>query len=271
MLSKLIEGFKFYPDNFFQQVNYQNVLRMCRKRRHFPFNVRLQRFQIALMFAVVAVWHRSFLRSIFRSYISFHFVAQAFYNEMKCIFRNRLTTDRHKDQFDTILANACRNLFDIDELNHFFVPSGSQSTALQYTSQQDWTDIVKRNITICSMFLNWINFKTWLLHKTTSISVNLLYFSKKTNNISDTEDIAMHTVVSELLLDTISSICRTLARNETHILVAGPTGSIKFDALHIACTHLGIKIASITPVKNYNIHDFYNDLKMVINHQFSAI
>lgn len=76
---------------------------------------------------------------------------QAFYNEVKCIFRNRLTAEVHKNQFDTILSSACRNLFDIDESNHFFVPSGNQSTALQYTTQQDWTDIVKRNIAICSM------------------------------------------------------------------------------------------------------------------------
>lgn len=74
----------------------------------------------------------------------------------------------------------------------------------------------------------------------------------------------MRTVVTDLLLDTIASICRTIARDETHIVLAGPTGSIKFDALHIACTYLGIKMATITPVKNYSTQDFYNDLKMVI-------
>lgn len=71
---------------------------------------------------------------------------------MKCIFRNRLTTEEHKDQLDAIVKAATRNLFEIDESNHFFVPSGSQSTSLQYTAQSDWTDIIKRNITICSAF-----------------------------------------------------------------------------------------------------------------------
>lgn len=74
----------------------------------------------------------------------------------------------------------------------------------------------------------------------------------------------MYTVVNDLLLETTASICRTLSRSESHVLLAGPTGSLKVDALHIACTYLGIKIATITPVKNYNMNDFYNDLKMVL-------
>lgn len=74
----------------------------------------------------------------------------------------------------------------------------------------------------------------------------------------------MRAVVSDLLLETVAAICRTFARNESHILLAGPTGSMKFDALHLACTHLGIKMITITPVKNYSINDFYNDLKTVI-------
>lgn len=61
----------------------------------------------------------------------------------------------------------------------------------------------------------------------------------------------------------IASICRTLSRFESHVLLVGPTGSIKIDALHIACTYLGIKIATITPIKNYSMIDFYNDLKTV--------
>lgn len=89
--------------------------------------------------------------SLYQQHKTIRSPLQAFYNEVKCIFRNRLTAEVHKNQFDTILSSACRNLFDIDESNHFFVPSGNQSTALQYTTQQDWTDIVKRNITICSM------------------------------------------------------------------------------------------------------------------------
>lgn len=80
---------------------------------------------------------------------------------------------------------------------------------------------------------------------------------------SDTEDIVLYTVVNDLLLETTASICRTLSRLESHIVLAGPTGTLKTDSLHIACAHLAIKIASITPVKNYNTNDFYNDLKMV--------
>lgn len=79
-----------------------------------------------------------------------HLPFQAFYNEMNCIFRNRLIAEEQKEEFDLILKSASRTLFDVDQSNYFFVSSGSQSTALQYVTQQDWTDIVKRNITICS-------------------------------------------------------------------------------------------------------------------------
>lgn len=73
----------------------------------------------------------------------------------------------------------------------------------------------------------------------------------------------LHTVVNDLLLETTASICRTLSRFESHVLLTGPTGSITIDALHIACTYLGIKIVTVTPIKNYNMNDFYNDLKTV--------
>lgn len=86
----------------------------------------------------------------------FIFFNQAFHNEMKCIFQNRLITEEHKDQFVRILQSTTRTLFQIDQTQQFFVPTGSQSTALQSVSQQDWTDIINRNITICSEFNNTI-------------------------------------------------------------------------------------------------------------------
>lgn len=70
-------------------------------------------------------------------------------------------------------------------------------------------------------------------------------------------------MITDTLLDTTASVCRILSRNESHILLAGPTGSCKIDAIYISCTFLGVKLLSITPLKNYNINDFYNDLKMV--------
>lgn len=169
---------------------------------------------------------------------------------MKCIFRNRLTTEEHKDQFDNILRAASRNLFDVDQSNYFFIPSGNQSSMLQYTSQTDWIDVVKRNITICSEF-------ELLITSAKNSELSLIF------PITDTDDIVLHTVVNELLLNTTASICRTLSRCESHLLLAGQTGSIKTDSLHIACIHLGIKFTSITPIKSYGMNDFYNDLKMV--------
>lgn len=74
---------------------------------------------------------------------------------------------------------------------------------------------------------------------------------------------ALDTVITESILEITASICRILSRSESHVLLVGPTGSSKIDALHVACTYLGIKIASITPFKNYSLTNFYNDLKMV--------
>lgn len=79
----------------------------------------------------------------------------------------------------------------------------------------------------------------------------------------DNEDIALDTVVTETILATTASICRVLSRNESHLLLAGATGCGLIDSLHIATTYLGVKLMSITPIKNYDISDFYSDLKMV--------
>lgn len=85
----------------------------------------------------------------------------------------------------------------------------------------------------------------------------------------DTEDIALDIVITESILETTAAICRILSRCESHVLLVGPTGSGKLDALHITCTYLNVKFASITPSRNYNINDFYNDLKMVCKRKIS--
>lgn len=78
-----------------------------------------------------------------------------------------------------------------------------------------------------------------------------------------TEDIYLETPITDDLLRTTETICGVLSRPETNLLICGVSGSGRTEALHIAGTILHIKIASLSPVANYKLDDFYNDLRMV--------
>lgn len=83
-------------------------------------------------------------------YYPVDYFQQAIHNEAIGIFRNRLVSDEHKMEFDQILNSKSNRLFDIEKTKHFFVPNGAQSFNLNYMPENEWSDIVKRNITICS-------------------------------------------------------------------------------------------------------------------------
>lgn len=76
------------------------------------------------------------------------FFLQAFFSEAKCIFGNRLIHDEHRIEFETLLESCSRRLFDVDQTEYYFVPSG-QSGNLNYTNEFDWTEQVKRTVTVC--------------------------------------------------------------------------------------------------------------------------
>lgn len=73
----------------------------------------------------------------------------------------------------------------------------------------------------------------------------------------------MEIVVTQEILATTASVCRTLSRSSGHLILSGPAGSGKLESMFLACTFLNIKVATITPVKNYSLEDFCNDIKMV--------
>lgn len=73
----------------------------------------------------------------------------------------------------------------------------------------------------------------------------------------------METPITIDLLTATTVICRALSRHETNLLICGPIGCGRNEALHIACSILGTKIATPIPVQNYSMPDFYNDLKAV--------
>lgn len=81
--------------------------------------------------------------------------------------------------------------------------------------------------------------------------------------VLDTESICMEIVVTQEILSTTASVCRALSRPSGHLILSGLAGSGKLESMFIAGTFLNIKMATITPVKNYGLDDFYNDIKMV--------
>ena len=62
----------------------------------------------------------------------------------------------------------------------------------------------------------------------------------------------------------VSSIIRALCRPESNICVCGKLKSGRFEATALACTILNIKIFYLQVTKDYNLNDFYNDLKLVM-------
>lgn len=99
----------------------------------------------------------------------------------------------------------------------------------------------------------WLDFLLSLLW---SASDNVIY-------LLGTEDIYLETPVTNEMLATTAAICRALSRRASNLLLCGPIGSGRNEALHVACSILGTKISIPTPVLNYGMTDFYNDLKAV--------
>lgn len=73
----------------------------------------------------------------------------------------------------------------------------------------------------------------------------------------------MEIVVTQDILFATASICRTLSRSGGHLVLSGLAGTGKLESLFLTCTYLNIKLATITPSRNYDMEEFYNDIKMV--------
>ena len=57
---------------------------------------------------------------------------------------------------------------------------------------------------------------------------------------------------------------RALSRPESNICICGKLKSGRFESTALACTILNIKIFYLQVTKNYNVNDFYNDLKLAM-------
>lgn len=80
--------------------------------------------------------------------------SQAFYNEMVCVFRNRLMHATSLEMFDDIWQENGQKLISNAISNHaqYFAPTGAKMTDLQLVDSNEWQQIIQRNITTCGNF-----------------------------------------------------------------------------------------------------------------------
>lgn len=154
---------------------------------------------------------------------------QGFCTEAVAIFRHRLINAQQKQRFNEILNAICARVFDIDNAQYFFAPSGPLNSLSKYVLENEWVDTVQRSISICN-----------------------------------TEDVHLQVVMGPEILQLTASICRALSRPMTHAILVGTAGCGKDESLHIACNILNIKLVTVMPVKNYALEDFYGDVKIAM-------
>lgn len=167
-------------------------------------------------------------------------LANAFRHELVCIFRNRLTSDEDRNTFDSILVGSASKLLGStgppDE--SYFVPQTGHSELLA-TGADEWRELVEKSITICSA-----------------------------------ETLAIRTPITAQLQQNVAHITRVLGRRESscaaggggsgNLVLCGPSGSGRTAALHLACTHLGVRVCTVVPVRGYSLDHFCGDLKMAM-------
>ena len=79
----------------------------------------------------------------------------------------------------------------------------------------------------------------------------------------DSETYIIDEPITKELLEQSSKIARTISRPNTHLMIIAQPSGRHIDALYIASTQLQAKVLLPQGVKEYNLADFYNDLKLV--------
>lgn len=82
--------------------------------------------------------------------------------------------------------------------------------------------------------------------------------------IEANEDVLISKPITSTLLNATASVCRSLSKKESNIILCGEIGSGRKESLHIACAILHIKIFYPQPIRNYSLNEFYNDIKIAM-------
>lgn len=65
------------------------------------------------------------------------------------VFRNRLMNQKNVETFDDIWQQNCRQIFSNSNQTQYFVPTGAKMSDLQLINEDEWQQIIQRNITTC--------------------------------------------------------------------------------------------------------------------------
>uniref|UniRef100_A0A1B0CJW6 Cytoplasmic dynein 2 heavy chain 1 n=1 Tax=Lutzomyia longipalpis TaxID=7200 RepID=A0A1B0CJW6_LUTLO len=154
---------------------------------------------------------------------------EALHYEACRMLRDRLTSSEETTQFDEIFSSATRQFYSPESNSVFFIPSSTKTTQMQKIPAEEFLDNVKRSIAVCNA-----------------------------------EHIAIDAPVTDQLLTTVAAVCRAISRPETHMLIAGLTGSGRKESLYIAGALLQTKIYTLQASANYAMGDFFSDLKLAM-------
>ncbi|XP_015052343.2 cytoplasmic dynein 2 heavy chain 1 [Drosophila yakuba] len=148
--------------------------------------------------------------------------------ELLGMFRDRLISEEHVQQFEGILKQTMRKYYGKEKV--FFVPKSPKSRGhLHCLTHDEWMEQVQRQVTICN-----------------------------------SENYTIPSPITEELLSHVARITRVLSRTDAHMLILGPSGGRHLDAIFAAATFQEAKVVTLQGGPSYDLADFYNDLKMAM-------
>ncbi|EDX05339.1 GD21850 [Drosophila simulans] len=153
---------------------------------------------------------------------------EALYCELLGMFRDRLISEEHVQQFEGILKQTMRKYYGKDKV--FFVPKSPKSRGhLHCLTHDEWMEEVQRQVTICN-----------------------------------TENYSITAPITEELLSHVARITRVLSRTDAHMLILGQSGGRHLGAIFTAATFQEAKVVTLQGGPSYDLADFYNDLKVAM-------
>ncbi|XP_016964184.1 cytoplasmic dynein 2 heavy chain 1 [Drosophila biarmipes] len=153
---------------------------------------------------------------------------EAIYCELLGMFRDRLISEEHVQQFEAILKQTMRKYYGKEKV--FFVPKSPKSRGqLHCLTHDEWLEEVQRQVTICN-----------------------------------TESYSITAPVTEELLNHTARITRVLSRTDAHMLILGQSGGRHLDAIYAAATLQEAKVLTLQGGSSYDVSEFYNDLKVAM-------
>ncbi|KAM8717355.1 hypothetical protein ACLKA7_004106 [Drosophila subpalustris] len=153
---------------------------------------------------------------------------EALYCELLGMFRDRLVSEEHVQQFESILKQTMRKYLGKEKV--YFVPKSPKLKGqLHGLAHDEWLEEVQRQITICNA-----------------------------------ESYSITAPITGELLQQTAKIARVLSRNDAHLLILAEAGDRHMDAIYAAATLQQAKVLSLQGNFNYGLTDFYNELKLAM-------